>query len=68
MLAFGLIGSGLALAFLLLFPTSEAPTAYSRLIAEPLPNVILVAAAGFVLGVFVAAAWSLVWRFNPPSA
>ena len=68
MLAFGMIGAGLSLAFLLLLPTNEAPTAYSRLISEPLPNVILVAVVGFVIGAFVAAAWSLIWWFMSPSA
>jgi hypothetical protein len=68
MLAFGMIGAGLSLALLLLLPTNEAPTAYSRLIVEPVPNIILVAAGGFVIGAFVAAAWSLIWRFISPPA
>jgi hypothetical protein len=51
---------------LILIPTGEASTPYGRLIAEPLPNVIFVAAAGFGLGVLVAAVWSLTWRVLPP--
>jgi hypothetical protein len=60
-LPLGIIGAALALSFLILIPTGEASTAYARLIAEPLPNVIFVAAAGFGLGVLVALVWSLTW-------
>lgn len=65
-LPLGIIGAALALSFLILIPTGEASTPYGRLIAEPLPNVIFVAAAGFGLGVLVAAVWSLTWRVLPP--
>ena len=61
MLPLGIIGAALALSFLILIPTGEASTAYARLTAEPLPNVIFVAAAGFGLGVLVALVWSLTW-------
>jgi hypothetical protein len=59
----GIIGAALTLSLLVLIPNGEASTAYGRLLAEPLPNVIFVAAAGFGLGVLVAALWSLTRRF-----
>lgn len=65
-LPLGIIGAALALSLLFLIPTGEASTAYDRLLAEPLPNQIFIAAAGFGLGVLVAAVWSLTWRFVAP--
>ena len=65
-LALGLIGAGLAVGFLLLTPTDGSPTAYGRLIAEPLPNVVFVAAAGFGIGALVAVVWSFAWRLLVP--
>lgn len=65
-LPLGIIGAALALSLLILIPTGEAPTAYGRLLAEPLPNLVFVAAAGFALGVLVAAVWSVTRRLLAP--
>ena len=66
-LPLGILGAALALSVLILIPTGEAATPYARLLAEPLPNVIFLAASGFGLGVLVAAVWSLTRRFLAPS-
>jgi hypothetical protein len=63
MLALGGLGAGLSVALLLLTPADGAASAYDRLLAEPLPNVVFVAAAGFGMGVLIAAVWSLARRF-----
>ena len=66
MLALGGLGAGLSVALLLLTPADGAPTAYDRLLAEPLPNVVFVAAAGFGMGILVVAVWSLARRILAP--
>jgi hypothetical protein len=62
LLAFGALGAGISVASLLLSSTNGSPSAVGRLIAEPLPNVDFVAAAGFGVGALVAVVWSLASR------
>jgi hypothetical protein len=50
LLAFGALGAGISVASLVLSSTDGSPSAFGRLIAEPLPNVVFVAAAGFGAG------------------
>jgi hypothetical protein len=53
LLAFGALGAGISVASLVLSSTDGSPSAFGRLIAEPLPNVVFVAAAGFGVGALV---------------
>jgi hypothetical protein len=62
LLAFGALGAGISVASLLLSSTNGSPSAFGRLVAEPLPNVVFVAAAGFGVGALVAVVWSLASR------
>lgn len=66
MLALGVLGAGLSIGLLPLIPSDAGTTAYGRLIAEPLPNLIFVGAIGFGAGAVVAAAWSLACRIMAP--
>lgn len=62
LLAFGALGAGISVASLVLSSTDGSPSAFGRLVAEPLPNVVFVAAAGFGVGAVVAVVWSLASR------
>ena len=68
LLTLGALGAGVSVAGLLLSSTDGSPSAYGRLVAEPLPNIVFVAAAGFGVGALVALAWSLAWRLLTPQA
>jgi hypothetical protein len=68
MLALGAFGAVLSVGLLLLFPVDAASSPYGRLMAEPLPNVVFIAAAGFGVGALVAVVWSLACRILVPQA
>jgi ABC-type sugar transport system permease subunit len=66
-LAFGMLGALLSVFFLIVIPTDGAPAGYGQLIAEQLPTLVFVAAAGFGMGALIAVVWSIAQRLFAPS-
>jgi hypothetical protein len=67
-MAFGVVGAVLSVAFLLLLPTDGAPSGYGELIFDDLPVVMFAAGTGFVLGALIPLLWSGLQRLFPASA